>query len=116
MTDQFIRITQQTGSYNFAEPDDVQTVIQVEIPEIPFNDRFTYDEGEVDVRGLPWDEALEIIVSNRTGYMRWEKKAEKLEQFLEDNRDRIRAKWEEHRVNEIDDKIDRLEEQRDKLM
>lgn len=115
MTDQFVKIREQTGCFNLADPSEESTEVYVEIPEYGFETTFSFSPGVIGVSGRPWVEALRMIVRQDHHYVRQTERAEELEEIVNQHEKRIMSEWAKYRLDQIEEQIDALESEHEEL-
>lgn len=109
-------IEQYTGKYDFAHPDVARQYVEVEIEELDFEGRWTFDPGTFRaLSAMPWDEALEELVSAEGRTIKSHKSSDRLRDVLEAERENIRRGWVEQRLKEIHVEEKKLEQEKVEL-
>jgi hypothetical protein len=119
MTDDepFVTIRAQTGNFNLADPSETTVKVKVEIPAYDFDHEFTFDERKMydGIDSEKWDYALDTIVDTRPKHIGDRDPRERLETILDEHEEEIHEAWKEHRKEQIDYKIEKLEADKRKL-
>jgi len=117
--DQFVTIRKRQGKFTLNKPDMVTTVVLVVIPEYDFKHEFTFSEswGD-DYRGLasePWPEAIYTIANSNPKYIGDREPRERLQEIYDEHNEELWDEWEQYRVDKIDEKIESLQDEKQRL-
>lgn len=115
MTEQFVTIRETTGKFNFADPEDISTQVTVRIPEYDFDHTFKQDENWVRVGEMPWNEAIYEIATANNRLIGDREPRERLKEIHEEHHGELLEAWEEHRLANIEGKIESLREEKQSL-
>lgn len=116
MTDNpYVKIREQTGNYNLADPSETSTQVYISIPELGFEHRFSFPEHFPPITDLPWYEAIEEILDGRHRNISGRTAKEELNTILSEHGEEIQEQWKSYRKQEIDEKIERLKDEQSSL-
>ena len=116
MTDDLPDVTIRccTGSFNFADPNETQTMVKVKIPKYSFDHEFSFGEDFV-FHDDDWAEQLSQITTESVRILGDREPQRQLEDIVDEHYEDISEAWRQHRIEEIETKIATLKQEKRRL-